>query len=161
MGDRSSPEEDPAGLVWQTQQPLITSNMAELTRWPRLLERVSPMGSELLLAAADDRPARWARGFASKEQAAYDAADVDFLQRVANQVAVALENALAFARDRGPQGEAGKGEGLPGRGDPHRENFEEIVGESAALRGSQEGGNGRSHRLHRPHSAARPARARN
>jgi formate hydrogenlyase transcriptional activator len=34
------PEDDPAGLVWQTQQPLVTSRVAELGRWPRLLERV-------------------------------------------------------------------------------------------------------------------------
>src|SRR5437667_12568834 len=27
--------ESPAGLVWQTQQPLIISNAAEETRWPR------------------------------------------------------------------------------------------------------------------------------
>ena len=33
------PEEDPAGLVWQTQQPLIISCKDELRRWPRLLER--------------------------------------------------------------------------------------------------------------------------
>jgi formate hydrogenlyase transcriptional activator len=38
------PEEDPAGLVWQNQQPLITFNVAELRRWPRLLERVQPHG---------------------------------------------------------------------------------------------------------------------
>src|SRR6476619_4528524 len=36
------PEEDPAGLVWQTQQPLIMSSEDELTRWPRLLEQVKP-----------------------------------------------------------------------------------------------------------------------
>src|SRR5262252_6119389 len=34
------PEEDPAGLVWQTQQPLTTARVADLGRWPRLLERV-------------------------------------------------------------------------------------------------------------------------
>src|SRR5688572_12347743 len=28
------PEDDPAGLVWRTQQPLITSNVDELRRWP-------------------------------------------------------------------------------------------------------------------------------
>ena len=38
------PEEDPAGLVWQTQQPLVTSSLAELKRWPRLLERVQSYG---------------------------------------------------------------------------------------------------------------------
>jgi formate hydrogenlyase transcriptional activator len=30
------PEDDPAGLVWQNQQPLITAHLAELRRWPRL-----------------------------------------------------------------------------------------------------------------------------
>src|SRR5438309_1449923 len=30
-------DEVPAGWVWQTQQPLIISNLAEETRWPRLL----------------------------------------------------------------------------------------------------------------------------
>ena len=37
-------EEDPAGLVWQTQQPLITSSLEELRRWPRLMEHVQPYG---------------------------------------------------------------------------------------------------------------------
>ena len=37
-------DEDPAGLVWQSQQPLITSNVEELRPWPRLLERVQPYG---------------------------------------------------------------------------------------------------------------------
>ncbi len=34
--------------------------------------------------------------FSRKQQPAYEAADLDFLQQVANQVAVAVENALAF-----------------------------------------------------------------
>src|SRR5438045_117329 len=33
------PVESPAGLVWQTQQPLIISNVAEHRRWPGLAER--------------------------------------------------------------------------------------------------------------------------
>ena len=40
------PEDDPAGLVWQTQQPLVTSNVEELGRWPRLLERVRQYGAQ-------------------------------------------------------------------------------------------------------------------
>jgi formate hydrogenlyase transcriptional activator len=35
-------EDDPAGLVWQEQQPLITSSVAELGRWPGFLQRVQP-----------------------------------------------------------------------------------------------------------------------
>ena len=38
------PDEDPAGFVWQNQQPLITSSLTELKRWPRLLERVQSYG---------------------------------------------------------------------------------------------------------------------
>src|SRR6516165_7838698 len=30
------PEELPAGLVWRSQQPLITSRIADFKRWPRL-----------------------------------------------------------------------------------------------------------------------------
>jgi formate hydrogenlyase transcriptional activator len=72
--------------------------------------------------------------FTSKQPSAYDAADMDFLQQVANQVAVAVENAVAFQQI----------EALNDR--LHRENvyleeevraehnFGEIVGESVALR---------------------------
>ena len=38
------PEDDPAGLVWQTQKPFITSNLDELKKWPRFLERVQEYG---------------------------------------------------------------------------------------------------------------------
>ena len=30
-----SVEDDPAGMVWRTQQPIITSTVSELKRWPR------------------------------------------------------------------------------------------------------------------------------
>src|SRR5262245_7513908 len=33
-------DEGPAGRVWRTQQPLIISNVAEDTRWPRFQELV-------------------------------------------------------------------------------------------------------------------------
>src|SRR3984893_9254274 len=39
-----SVEDDPGGIVWQTQQPLIVSNVAEESRWPHLLERAKPFG---------------------------------------------------------------------------------------------------------------------
>ena len=92
-------EDDPAGLVWQTQQPLIISSVAEerpLAAVPGTSAAVwSP---ELLLAAADHGPA--AAGHAGLRVASSRpptmTADVGFLQLVANQVAVAVENALAF-----------------------------------------------------------------
>jgi formate hydrogenlyase transcriptional activator len=91
-----SPDDDPAGLVWQTQQPLIVSNIAELSRWPRLLERVRVYGMEsgCWLPLTTARRRLGALVFTSRQPSAYDRADIDFLHQVANQVAVAVENAL-------------------------------------------------------------------
>ena len=91
-------EDDPAGLVWQIQQPLIISSVAEEGRWPRFLERVQPHGLQSLcgLPLTTARRRLGTLVFASRQPADYDAADVGFLQLVANQVAVAVEKALAF-----------------------------------------------------------------
>src|SRR5262249_13733669 len=90
-------DEGPAGWVWQTQQPLIISNVAEETRCPRFQENVKQRINSLCdLPLTTARRRLGALAFGSRHIAAYDAADVDFLQLVANQVAVAVENALAF-----------------------------------------------------------------
>jgi formate hydrogenlyase transcriptional activator len=135
-------EDDPAGLVWQTQQPLITSRMAEPGRWPRLLERVQPYEVQsccwLPLTAARRRLGTLV--FTCKQPCAYHTADMDFLQQVANQAAVAVENALAFQeveaafreikalKDQLAQEKAYLEEEV------RTEHFGEIVGTSAALR---------------------------
>ena len=77
-----SPEEDPAGLVWQTQRPLITSSLAELKRWPRLLERVKPFGiqSYCWLPLTTARRRLGTLVFTCKQPATYNAADIDFMQ---------------------------------------------------------------------------------
>jgi formate hydrogenlyase transcriptional activator len=131
-------EDDPAGLVWQTQQPHITSCVAELKRWPRLLERVQAyeVQSYCWLPLTTARRRLGALVFTCKQASAYDAADVDFLQQVANQVAVAVENALAFAeiealKDRLHQEKVYLEE--EARTEHH---FEDIIGQSAALRGA-------------------------
>ena len=137
------PEDDPAGLVWQTQQPLITSCVDDLRRWPLLLERVQPYGiqSYCWLPLTTARRRLGALVFTSKQPSVYDAADVGFLQQVANQAAVAVENALAFQeieaafkeiqalKDQLAKEKAYLEEEV--RTDHH---FGEIVGESAALR---------------------------
>jgi formate hydrogenlyase transcriptional activator len=130
------PEDDPAGLVWQTQQPLITSCVADLKRWPRLLEIVQPYGVQsycwLPLTTA-----RWRLGtlaITSKRPSTYDAADLDFLQQAANQVAVAVENAQAFQelaalKDQLAQEKAYLEEEV------RTDHFGQMVAVSGALRG--------------------------
>src|SRR5262245_9579510 len=130
------PEDDPAGLVWQTQQALITSTIAELERWPRLLERVQSYGvqSYCWLPLTTARRRLGALVFTSKQPSTYDAADVDFLQLVANQVAVAVENALAFQEIEALKDKLAKENAYLEEEARTQHNFGEVVGESAALR---------------------------
>jgi formate hydrogenlyase transcriptional activator len=129
-------EDDPAGLVWQTQQPLITSSMDELRRWPRLLERVQPYGvqSYCWLPLTTSRRRLGALVFACKLPSTYDGADVGFLQLVANQVAVAVENALAFQEIQALQDKLSRENAYLEEEARTEHNFGEIVGRSAALR---------------------------
>jgi formate hydrogenlyase transcriptional activator len=129
------PEDDPAGFVWQTQQPLITSRLAELARWPRLLERVQPYGvqSYCWLPLTTARRRLGTLVFACKQASAYDTADVAFLQLVANQVAVAVENALAFEEIEGLKDKLAKENAYLEEEARTEHNFGEVVGESAAL----------------------------
>jgi formate hydrogenlyase transcriptional activator len=129
-------EETPAGLVLQTQQPLILSSLAEVARWPRYLERVLPLGpnSFCILPLTTARHRLGTLVFASKEQAAYDDADLDFLQRLAKQVAVAFENALAFDRIEELKEKLEKEKVYLEDEIRIANNFEEIVGASVTLR---------------------------
>lgn len=130
------PEDDPAGLVWQTQQPLITSSLAELRRWPRLLERVQPYGvqSYCWLPLTTARRRLGTLVFTSKQPSTYDTADVGFLQHVANQVAVAVENALAFHEIEALKDKLAKENAYLEEEARTQHNFGEVVGESAVLR---------------------------
>ncbi len=91
-------DDDPAGLVWQTQQSLIIASLEKLTRWPQWRERLQLYGvqSLCLLPLTTARQQLGTLNFSCTQPSVYDEADVGFLQLVANQVAVAVENALAF-----------------------------------------------------------------
>src|SRR5271166_5771884 len=129
-------EDDPAGLVWQTQQPLIISSVAELRRWPGFLEAVqlyrAHSGCFLPLTTARRRVGTLV--FSCKQPSAYDAADVGFLQLVANQVAVAVENALAFQEIEALKDKLAKENAYLEEEVRTEHNIGEIVGGSAALR---------------------------
>jgi formate hydrogenlyase transcriptional activator len=130
-----NPEDDPAGLVWQTQQPLITSNIEELRRWPRLLERVQPHGVQSLcwLPLNTARNRLGALVFISKQPATYDRSDVHFLQLIVNQVAVAVENALAFQEIEALKDKLAKEKAYLEEEVRTEHEFGDIIGESPAL----------------------------
>jgi formate hydrogenlyase transcriptional activator len=130
-------------LVWTAQQPLITSRADELRRWPGLLERAQPYGVQSCcwLPLTTARRRLGALVFTSKQPSAYDPEDVGFLQLVANQVAVAVENALAFQEIAAAFREIAALKDQLAKENAYLEeevrtghNFGEIVGDSAALR---------------------------
>jgi formate hydrogenlyase transcriptional activator len=129
-------EDDPAGLVVQTQEPLVFSTLAEAARWPRFLEKVTPLGPNSLcyLPLTTARKRLGALVFASKQAGAYDGIDLDFLGRVAKQVAIAFENALAFECIEQLKHKLETEKVYLEEEIRTDNNFEEIIGESVALR---------------------------
>jgi formate hydrogenlyase transcriptional activator len=128
--------DDPGSQVMQTQQPLIFSTLADAAPWPRYLEKIAPLGpkSICILPLTTARHRLGTLVFASKQEGAYDNVDLDFLGRVAKQVAVAFENALAFdciekLKEKLTQEKIYLEEEIR-----TEHNFDEIVGESPGLR---------------------------
>jgi formate hydrogenlyase transcriptional activator len=128
--------ETPPGLVWQTQQPLIVSSMAEENRWPRFKEYARPFGIQSVcwLPLTTARRQLGTLSFACKQPNGYDTADKGFLKLVANQVAVAVENALAFQEIAALKDKLAKENAYLEEEVRTGHNFGEIVGDSAALR---------------------------
>ncbi len=129
-------EDDPAGWVLQNQRPLIISDGAEETRWPRFLELVRPTGGrsccQLPLTTARRRLGTLV--FGSKEPSAYDTADLGFLQLVANHVAVAVDNALAFQEIAALKDQLFQEKAYLEEEARTEHNFGQIVGRSLGLR---------------------------
>ena len=99
VGGHESPvDESPAGVVWQTQRPLLVSNLDNETRWPIVTRfmREDGVSSFCFMPLTTAAHQLGAMGFLSLEKEAYSETDLEFLQQVTNQVAVAVENALAF-----------------------------------------------------------------
>ncbi len=100
--------DDPASaLVWEQQEPLLIADLQTETRFPELLSVLRKRGlkSYCVLPMTTAQNRLGAIGFGSARAGAYLQADMEFMQRVANLVAVAVENlrtqqALAHDRDR-------------------------------------------------------------
>ena len=91
-------DETPSGLVWQTQQPLVISDIHRETRYPAILQLLRGHGvrSCCVLPLTTALRRLGAMGLGGSEPGAYDAADLEFLGQIARQVAVAAENVLNY-----------------------------------------------------------------
>ena len=97
VGGHEGPvKESPAGLVWQTQEPIIVPNLADERRWPKVTQHMSEDGVNSFCVVPLTTAVRrlGAMGFLSLQKEAYAEADLEFLQQIAKQIAVAVDNVL-------------------------------------------------------------------
>ncbi len=104
-GHEGQVEESPAGLVWQTQQPILVPDLAEERRWPKVTQFMNEDGINSFCVVPLTTAVRrlGAMGFLSLQKEAYGETDLEFLQQVAKQVAVAVDNVLNFASTEAAQ----------------------------------------------------------
>jgi formate hydrogenlyase transcriptional activator len=98
IGTEHAVESHPSGYVWQTQQPFVVGDTEEETRYPDFLPRLRSMGvkSLAIVPLTTARRRLGAMGIGSTVPRSISEAELQFIQRVASQVAVAVDNALNF-----------------------------------------------------------------
>jgi formate hydrogenlyase transcriptional activator len=93
-------DQSPAGLVWKSQQPLMVEvgDAAAESRFPKLIPmlRENDVQSYCLVPLTTAMRRLGAMGFGSLQRKSYPKADFDFMEQVAKQVAVAIDNAFNF-----------------------------------------------------------------
>src|SRR5574342_121383 len=97
VGGHEEPvEETPAGLAWQTQQPILVPDLAEEHRWPKVTQRMQEDGTKSFCVVPLTTAVRQlgAMGFSSLEKGAYGETDLEFLRQVGSLIAVAVDNVL-------------------------------------------------------------------
>src|SRR5262249_24902205 len=95
----------PGGLVWLTPAPVAWSDLAGETRFPNLTPLLIEHDVQSFCAVPLTTALRrlGAMGFGSLEGRVYGETDIAFMQQVAKQVAVAVDNVLHDASARAAQ----------------------------------------------------------
>src|SRR5207244_839192 len=88
--------ESPAGLVWQTQRPLVVPRIDVEKRFPEVRRILRAEGIRSFCVLPLTTPLRRLGGlsFASHDEDAFSDADVAVLQELTSQVALAVDNTL-------------------------------------------------------------------
>jgi formate hydrogenlyase transcriptional activator len=98
LGQELPLDESPGGLVWKTQQPLTVNDITQERRFAKLTAKLRENGVQSFcvvpLTTAQRRLG--AMGFGTLQRRAYQEAELNFMQQVAKQVAVAVDNALNY-----------------------------------------------------------------
>ncbi|MBV6470615.1 MAG: Anaerobic nitric oxide reductase transcription regulator NorR [Nitrospirae bacterium] len=98
-------DESPGGLVWKTQQPLTVDDVEREQRFPALMAlfRENGVRSFCVLPLTTAQRRLGAMGFGSLQPRIYLNSEITFMKQVAQQVAVALDNALNSETSRAYQ----------------------------------------------------------
>ncbi len=98
QGREIAVEDAPGGWVWQNQQPLLIPSVAKEARFPKVMQILRDLNVQSLCAVPLTTAQRrlGALSFGRLGEFTYSEADLDFLQQVARQVAVAVDNALNY-----------------------------------------------------------------
>ena len=95
-----SMEATPSGWVWDNQQPFVSLDTSKDARYPEFMERLQESGVHTIailpLTTAQHRLG--AMSFGRYVPQAMSDAELDFMKRVAAQVAVAVDNAINFEK---------------------------------------------------------------
>ena len=102
--------QSPGGRVWETQEPLVISNVDEEARFPQAVQlmRRHSIRSVCMLPLTTAMRRLGAMGVGSTQLGAYGESDVEFLLLVVRQVAVAVDNALNYQDARSYQQQLGR-----------------------------------------------------
>jgi formate hydrogenlyase transcriptional activator len=89
-------EESPGGWVWTHQQPLTVNDVAQEHRFPKLMGILRDNGVKSFCAVPLTTAQRrlGAMGFGCLQPKTYQESELQFMQQVAKQVAVAVDNAF-------------------------------------------------------------------
>ena len=105
VGRESPIGSTPSGRVLETQEAFVVSDVEAETSFPALMEALRQEGvrSFCVVPLTTAQRRLGTIGFGKLEPHHYDASEVDFMQQVARQVAVAVDNALNFETARAYQ----------------------------------------------------------
>jgi formate hydrogenlyase transcriptional activator len=92
--------ETPSGWVWETQQPFILDDTEKETRFPALLQilRENGVRSSCSVPLTTAQRRLGVLNFGQRTPRHYGESEIAFMQQIARQVAVAVDNALNFER---------------------------------------------------------------
>ncbi len=100
IGQETPVEDSPAGWVWQMQQPFLVEEIEQERRFPAFVAKLRGEGvqSFITLPLTTAQRRLGVMGFGLVRPHRYREEEIQFMQRVASQVAVAVDNALNFER---------------------------------------------------------------